>query len=66
MVDKPVTTPFTPEQLVEIEAMITNRLVDFHEALIERDQISPPSAASRMVFSNRPTAPKLEVVKNEE
>ena len=59
-------TTFTPEQIAEIEAMITNRLVNFHDALIEREQISPPSALSRMVFSTRPTPPELRVIKNEE
>ena len=59
-------TTFTLEQIEQIEAMITNRIVIFHDALIERDQISPPSAASRVAISNRPPAPKLEVIKNEE
>lgn len=60
------TTNFTPEQIEEIEVMITNRIVLFHDHLIECDQISRPSPASRMVHSNRSPAPKLEVIKNEE
>ncbi|MCY4547706.1 MAG: hypothetical protein OXC28_05005 [Defluviicoccus sp.] len=32
---------FTPEQKEVIEAMITNRLHLFHEALVERGQIEP-------------------------
>lgn len=59
-------TTFTPEQILEIEAMITNRLVDFHEALIDRDQISLPSAASRVVYSTRQPPPELRVIKNED
>lgn len=56
---------FTEEQIAEIEAMITNRLVTFHDALIEREQISPPSALSRTVFSTRPPPLELRIIKNE-
>ena len=59
------TTLFTPQQLEEIEAMITNRIIIFHDALIERDQISPPSAASRIVHGVPTPKPKLEVVKDD-
>lgn len=61
------TTNFTPEQIEEIEMMITNRIVIFHEALIERNQISPPSALSRMIFSNQEIAPrpKFGIIKND-
>lgn len=55
-------TTFTPEQIEEIETMITSRLTIFHDALIERDQISPPSAASRIVYGEERSKPKLEVV----
>ena len=55
-------TTFTPQQIEEIEAMITNRIVVFHNALIERDQISPPSAASRIVYGEEKPKPKLEIV----
>jgi hypothetical protein len=57
-----VTTTFTPEQITEIENMITNRIVIFHDALIERDQISPPSAASMFAYGESKPKVKLEIV----
>ena len=63
---QPQMTTFTPEQIAEIEAMITHRIVIFHDALIERDQISPPSAASQMAFSVPTPKPELTVIRNDE
>ena len=59
---KETVTTLTLEQIEEIEAIITNRLVDFHEGLIERDQISPPSAESMIVRGTERPKPKLEIV----
>lgn len=59
------TTPFTPEQIEEIEGMITNRITIFHNAMIERDQISPPSLVSRIGYVEEKSKPKLEVVPND-
>lgn len=61
------TKPMRGEELFELikpllEAYVTDRIVIFHNALIERDQISPPSAASRFAYGEERPKPNLTVV----